>query len=319
MIPAGEDGAHSKLQILPTGIFAALPTPCRDDGTPFIERFDPLVDFLAQAGLRGICMGGATAEYLAYSVDERARMLHHVASRTHGRLPIIFGVGGESYRQVSSLIQAAADAGSSGLLLPAPAYFPYDPDDLFEFMTRAAVSSPLPVLLYLIPQFNGDVGIDNALRLIKTIPNIAGIKDSSGLRTNLVSFAEAKQHSQFLFFSGSDEFLLDALAHGADGAISGAASALPELILGIYRSHESGRIAEARKLQALLNEFIAAIEEIPVPWGIRWAIEARGFSIGPPIWPMSKRRQSQGAAFRNWFRSWWPRCNERCSEALSAE
>ncbi|MGH9446333.1 MAG: dihydrodipicolinate synthase family protein, partial [Terriglobia bacterium] len=109
-----------------------------------------------------------------------------------------------------------------------------------------------------------------------------------------------------------------ALTDGADGAISGVASACPELILGIYRARELGRTDEARRLQALLNEFIAAIAEFPVPWGIRWAIEARGFPIGPPIWPMSKRRQSQGAAFQHWFRSWWPGCNEQCSQALPA-
>ncbi|MGH9446821.1 MAG: dihydrodipicolinate synthase family protein, partial [Terriglobia bacterium] len=157
--------------MLPPGIFAALPTPCDDDGAISLERLDPLVDFMVEAGVNGICIGGATGEYLAYSIDERAGMLRHAANRIGGRLPVIFGAGGESYRQVNWLIQAAGDAGASSVLLPAPAYFRYDPDDLVEFITRTALSSALPALLYLIPQFNGDIGIDNALHLVKTVPN----------------------------------------------------------------------------------------------------------------------------------------------------
>jgi 4-hydroxy-tetrahydrodipicolinate synthase len=307
------------LQILPRGIVAALPTPCRDDGAPSVELIDPLVDFLAQTSLKGLCIGGATAEYLAYSPGERTEMLRHLLTRVQGRLPVIFGVGGESYRQVIWLIEAAPEAGATTLLLPAPAYFRYGADDLVEITTRAASMSSLPVLMYLIPQFSGDLGIQNALGLVKSVPNIAGIKDSSGLQSNLNSMAQAKQQFQFSFFCGSDDLLLDALIHGADGAISGVASACPELILAIYQAHELGRIDEARRLQRLLDEFIAAIGDFPVPWGIRWAIEARGFSIGSAIWPLNARRQSQALAFRHWFTSWWPACKEHCSQTVSAK
>lgn len=317
MCPAEAEVTDSQLPTLPKGIFAALPTPCREDGTPYIECLDPLVDSLAGTGLTGICIGGATGEYLAYSLDERARMLDHLATRTRSRMPIIFGVGGESYRQVSWLIQTASGSGASSLLLPAPAYFRYDSNDLTEMVSCAAAASRLPVLLYLIPQFNGEISIEDALGLIKTAPNIAGVKDSSGHRASLLSLAEAKRRIPFSWFSGSDDVLLDALIHGADGAISGVASACPELVLGIYRTHEQGQMDEARQLQMYLNEFIIAIGEFPVPWGIRWAIEARGFSIGPPIWPVSARREAQAKAFQNWFASWWPRCNELCSQVLS--
>jgi 4-hydroxy-tetrahydrodipicolinate synthase len=310
---------QSDLPALPTGVFAALPTPCQEDGTPSFERLDPLLDFLMQAGLNGVCIGGATGEYLAYSPEERAAMLRHVVSRADSRLPVIFGAGGEAFRQVISFIKAAVDAGASAVLIPAPAYFRYDADDLIEFITRAASISSLPVLLYLIPQFNGDIGVENALRLVQTVPNVKGVKDSSGLRGSLDALTEAKRRTPLLFFSGSDDLLLDALARGADGAISGAASAIPEVVVGIYRSHASGRTAEARQLQALLNEFIAAIGDFPVPWGIRWAVEARGFSIGPPILPMSKRRQSQRSGFQDWFKSWWSQCSEQCTHALAAQ
>lgn len=314
MIPDGEQVRRTQL---PGGVFAALPTPCRDDGLPAVERLDPLVDFLVEAGLQGICIGGATAEYLAYSKGERADMLRHVARRTGDRIPVIFGVGGESYRQVTWLIQSASDLGAASLLLPSPAYFQYEADDLVEFTARAASKSSLPVLLYLIPQFSGDMGVENALTLVKNMPNVAGIKDSSGLRSSLAIWARARLELPFLFFSGSDDLLLEALNHGADGAISGVASACPELILAIYHAHKFGRIGEAGQLQSLLNEFIAAIGEFPVPWGIRWAIEARGFPMGPPIWPMNTKRQTQATGFRNWFASWWPRCKERCYRELS--
>ena len=44
------------------GLFAAVATPIHDDGRFDEAGFDRLVDFLVEAGVDGICIGGATGD-----------------------------------------------------------------------------------------------------------------------------------------------------------------------------------------------------------------------------------------------------------------
>lgn len=296
--------------MLSEGVYAALLTPSCEAG----ERgFDRLIEACAQSGVRGLCVGGATGEYLAYSVEERSALFRRVAERSSRRLAFIAGIGAERSAHSLQLAQAAAREGASAVLLPCPSYFQYDADDLVEFVHNTARHCPVPVLLYHIPQFNQDPGLEELLRLIETVPDIVGIKDSSGSHDNLAVIAAAKKRFPMTFFCGSDDLLHAALAAGADGAISGIASACPELMTALYRESAQGRDREAIFLQGLVNEFAAAIGKFPVPWGIRWASQARGFDLGPVNWPLSETRKNDARAFQQWFESWW----QNCAQALS--
>ena len=86
-----------------SGVFAAMPTPFGPDGLPDVKGLDSLVDFLLDAGLDGLCVGGATGEYAAFGPNDRIRLFRHVAERVGGRLPLIFGVGAENSGQVLRL------------------------------------------------------------------------------------------------------------------------------------------------------------------------------------------------------------------------
>lgn len=297
------------------GVYAAVLTPPREDGQ---RDFDRLIDCLAASGVCGVCVGGATGEYLAYSPEERSAFFRHVAQCCNGRLPFIAGIGAERSAHSLQLAEAAAREGASAVLLPSPSYFQYDAGDLVEFIGNTARRCPLPVLLYHIPQFNRDPGLEKLLRLIETVPNIIGIKDSSGSREGLAVIGAAKTRFPMKFFCGSDDLLLDAMAAGADGAISGIATACPELVIALYRESARGRDRQASFLQGLVNEFSAAIGKFPVPWGIRWAVQARGFDLGPVNWPLSEKRKNDAEAFQRWFEPWWRNCT-RALERLEEE
>jgi dihydrodipicolinate synthase/N-acetylneuraminate lyase len=302
-----------------SGVFGALPTPFGDDGRPDLESLDPIVDFLVASGLDGLCVGGATGEYVACSVEDRAHLFRRVAERAKGRVPLIYGVGAGTTSQVICLAEVAAECGGIAVLVPPPFYFQYRPKDLVDILREVSANLPLPVLLYYIPQFTGRFDLREALRLIESTPNIAGIKDSSGSRKNLPLLARAKARFPMLYFSGDDALLFEAHRHGADGAISGVAAACPELLVAIEKAHRAGRRDRAKALQALLDEFIAQASAFPTPWGIKLALEARGFRVGPLSWPAGARMQSRMAKFREWFAPWMAHCLKVCSEDVSAK
>ncbi|MGH9469518.1 MAG: dihydrodipicolinate synthase family protein [Terriglobia bacterium] len=284
------------------GVFAALPTPYGEDGAPRVDRLYPILDFLLERGITGFCLGGATGEYAACSVEERCTIFRSAARRLNGCATFILGVGGEHYGHVLRLGRVAAECGASAVLLPPPSFFPYDPADLVDFIRQAATELPLPVIFYNIPQFTDSLALRDVLLLADTVPNLAGIKDSSGAPENLPVLREAKAKLAFLI--GSDDLLVSALEQGADGIISGTASACPELIQAVYEAFRSGEAGKARSLESLLNEFLARIAAFPPAWAIKLALSARGIEMGTLSWPMGERLRRKAQEFQEWFRAW---------------
>jgi len=283
------------------GVFAALPTPFGPEGNPLWEALDALVDFGLDRGLKGLCLGGATGEYAACSVEHRLEMFQRVAHRVKGRAQLICAVGGEHAGQVRQLARAAVDCGAIALLFPPPGFLPYAQNDLVDFMGQVSADLPLPVLLYNIPQCTRDLGLANVLRLIATVPNIIGLKDSSGHKPNLTEIQAAQAQGPMVFMIGSDDLLREAFEHGAVGSISGIAGACPELILPVYEALRAGRKEQARALQARLDEFISHIRDFPSPWAMKLALQVRGLEMGSLAWPMGPDLSRKARNFQDWL------------------
>jgi len=98
--------------------------------------------------------------------------------------------------------------------------------------------------------------------------------------------------------------LLDALQAGWSGTVSGIGCFVPELILAVYRSHRSGETERAARLQAELNALIKEVVRLPIPWGVRACLDARGVSCGPMHLPLSPARREQIAALGGWLGGW---------------
>ncbi len=283
------------------GVFAALPTPFGPDGSPLWEALDALVDFGLDGGLKGLCLGGATSEYAASSVEHRIEMFQRVARRVKGRAQLICAIGAEHAGQLRQLACAAADCGAIALLFPPPGFLPYAQDDLVDFMGQVSADLPLPVLIYHIPQCTSDLGMANVLRLIATVPNIIGLKDSSGDKPNLAVIQAARAQGPMVFLIGSDDLLLEAIERGAVGSISGIASACPELVLPIYEALRAGEREKAHKLQTRLDEFIFRIRDFPSPWAMKLALQVRGLEMGCLAWPMGPNLCQKAQKFQDWF------------------
>ncbi len=296
-----------------SGVYAALPTPFKSDGSCDVGRLDPIIDFLMQAGINGVCVGGATSEYASCDLRERERIFYRAVRRVNGRLAVFMGIGAENRGQVFHLGKVAADCGAKAALLPPPVFFQYASEDLADFLAEVAGQLPLPVILYHIPQFTAPLGLRHILGLIEIVPNITGVKDSSGLARNLVVWERAKKRNNVRIFCGNDRLFQDALVHGADGAISGIAAFCPELLTAIYRAHHSGQAEKCQALQKLLLEVVRRVDRLPAIWGIKIALEVRGYALGPLGWKAGARLQGEIEGFKRWFQGWLPVCLQDCA------
>jgi len=287
------------------GVSAAVLTPRLADESVDVASLRALIEFLMDRGITSFAMNGATGEY-CYTTPEQLRLiLRTVKEASGGAAKIVCGVGAAGAHGTQQLIRVAEEAGVQALLLPMPYFFIYQQQDVEAFSRTMAASTELPILLYNLPQFAGELQPVTARRLITEVPNIIGIKDSSG---SLDILTDLTQHRiDAVRIIGNDSVYVPALRDKiCDGVISGVACVLPELMLGIESLRERADSAGMAEYTRLLDEFIEKLLLFPTPWGLKFMAQARGIftpQIGLPL--SGHRRESSDHAIE-WLRAWLP-------------
>src|SRR5258708_31881312 len=95
---------------------------------------------------------------------------------------LIAGSGAESTAETIERTKRAAELGYDAALIKTPYYYKnaYKPDVLLAHYRRVADESPIPVMLYSIPQFTGIPLSAADVAALAEHPNLIGLKDSSG-------------------------------------------------------------------------------------------------------------------------------------------
>jgi 4-hydroxy-tetrahydrodipicolinate synthase len=256
--------------------------------------------------VEGLVVGGGTAEYPHFDLEDRKRLIAAAARRASGKVLLLAGIGASTIFATLELGRAARDLGCNGLLLPMPHFFHYEQQDLKAFCSTVSRELRTPLILYNLPAFTNPLDSETAIQLLHEEEHIVGVKDSSGDRQNLWRLAQARGDNAFSLIVGDDALALDALEAGWDGIISGIACFVPELVLSQFRNFQGGDVGAARHFQALLDQLIEEVIKLPIPWGIRLGLEIRGIPNGPLPLPLSALRKQQIADYRDWLAHWLP-------------
>ncbi len=286
------------------GLYVAIVTPWAPGEKVNETALRRHLEMLLAAGVDGIGVGGSTGEFPRLEINERRRLLRTVLDVVGGRVPVLAGVGHASLDGTLALL--AGSAGAAAAVVPPPYYFPYRQPEVLAFYRRVAAAAELPVFIYNIPQFTTGVEPATARELLSS-GLCAGIKDSSGDMAMLNALAAERRHTPFVFFCGRDEYLVQALELGADGALSGVAACAPEPLVALCRAFHAGDTAAVAQAHQLVAEFIARMDGFPAPVGIRIALEARGIAVGPHAVPLAPETEQRAREFRRWLEEWFPR------------
>ena len=277
----------SRRSISLKGIFPPLTTPFATDGSVELQALAANVQKYNGTGLAGYVVVGSTGESVYLSEDEKVKIWERVRGAADSEKVLIAGTGCEGTAETIALTQRAAGLGYQAALVRTPAYFkPQMTAAALERHFRAlADESPIPVLIYSVPQFTGlKVEAPLVARLAEH-PNIAGIKESSG-DVKLVGDLIALVPPEFQVLVGSASTLYPSMVLGAQGAILAVACALPELCVELYRAVCAGEHARARALQQRLLEPTAAVTSRFGIAGLKFAMELRGYVGGAPRAPL---------------------------------
>ncbi len=270
-----------------SGVYAALTTPFAADDSVAIANLKQNIQRYNATGLAGYAVQGSTGESVLLSRAEWDSVLVAAKEAASPQKKLIAGTGVESTAETISRTKRAAELGYDAALVKTPYYYKpvYKPDVFIAHYRRVADASPIPVLLYSVPQFTGISLEAPEVAVLAEHPNIVGIKESSG-HVQRVAEMIAATPASFQVLTGGAGVLLPSVTVGAKGAILALASALPEKCAELYELTQRGQLETARELQkTLLRASKLIASELGIA-GVKFVMDQRGYFGGLPRLPL---------------------------------
>lgn len=279
------------------GIIVPLVTPFTKSeklDRPALRR---LIRHVLDGGAHGVLVAGSTGESYALSCEEKKTLLEWTLEEVNGRVPVLAGCGANSTRDMLKLVRMAESAGADVATILTPYFLKPNVTEICGYFTAAAKATRLPVTLYNHPLRTGFNIQPAAIEKLCRVPNIAGVKDSSGNMANTIEYLLAAQpRPDFSVLLGMDALLVAGMVMGCRGAVTASANVMPRLMVDIYDAFQAGDLDRARQLQLKVYPFRKAFALGTFPNLIKEALTQVGVPCGKcraPAGEMSKEEKRQ--------------------------
>ncbi|MDZ7838202.1 MAG: dihydrodipicolinate synthase family protein [Actinomycetota bacterium] len=269
---------------IPEGVIVAMLTPFDEKGKINEVEVRRFVNFLIDKGVDGLFPVASCGEYTHMDMGERKFLIDVVVDEARGRVDVIPGSGATCYHKSIEIANYAKEKGCSGVVLHGPYFFQNTKEVVEGHLRKVAESVDIPIYLYNIPFFANEVTPQMAENLCN-MPNVVGIKDSSGNMVNVMNLIEMtrKVNPDFKVLVGAEEILLPALMMGGKGCMTATAGIMPEFMVGMYNSFLNKNTQNAYNLQFAILPLIREMKSVNFPQGFKEALDLRGIKTGPPM------------------------------------
>jgi 4-hydroxy-tetrahydrodipicolinate synthase len=257
-----------------SGVWLPIITPFKDGEIDY-AGYERLVDHYVRAGVSGVIPLGTTGESPTIDEAETEALVELTVATVAGRVPILIGVGGNDTRKVVKAVKRLQQHAVQGVLSVCPYYNRPSQDGMREHFTRVAEATDRPILIYNIPYRTGVNLTNETLLALAQVPNIAGVKDSSGLIAQSLELLRQRPPG-FAVLTGEDAFFYTMLAHGGDGGILASAHVETATFLSVYERMAANDHQGALKAWSRLEPMVPLLFKEPNPVPIKHCLWRQG-------------------------------------------
>ena len=283
-----------KFDLQGTGV--ALVTPFHKQGTIDFTSLGRLIDHTIEGGVDYVVCLGTTSEYPTLSSQEQLAVIEFTIEKVENRVPVVLGMGGNDTRSLVDKIRQTDMSSIAAILSVAPYYNKPNQKGLYAHYKAIAEASNTPIILYNVPGRCGvNMTAETTLQLANDFSNIIGIKEASGNMAQCMEILANKPQG-FTVVSGEDALVLPMIALGAQGVISVAANAYPNIMSELVTHSLKSNMKKARAVHEKLLPFSNAIFDEGNPTGIKAALEIMGIcqnNLRLPLVKSSKQLYSK--------------------------
>lgn len=273
-----------------TGIGVAIVTPFHEDMSIDWESFEKLINFWIENKINYLVVLGTTGESATVHGKEKQEVFSFVNKITHGRIPLVAGIGGNYTQEIINAFATIDLQGYDAILSVSPFYNKPSQEGIFQHYKGLNDATPLPIIMYNVPGRTGqNISVDTTLRIAAACKNIFATKEASGNFDQINRILKHKP-DDFMVISGNDGDTLPMIACGAKGLISVAANAYPAEFAEMVNLCLHGNFAEALPIHLKYIDVINSMFAEGSPSGVKQYMAEMGLCknvMRLPVVPVS--------------------------------
>jgi 4-hydroxy-tetrahydrodipicolinate synthase len=232
------------------GVIPPMISPLTESGGVVdIDAVGRVANYILNGGCSGLFVLGGTGEGAWLSTSQRNDIVTASVRAAAGRAPVLVGVMLPGTAPVRDAALQAADAGADALVVGSPYYFGVDAASQQRHVEAILSATPLPVLLYNIPQCTHTPLARETVHALAAEPRILGVKDSWGDMPYFQSLLTLKlKRPSFRVLQGHEHAAMASLLLGADGLIPGLGNVAPRVMVDLVKAARAGDVATCQRL-----------------------------------------------------------------------
>ena len=230
-----------------SGVFPAVTTQFNDDFSINLDKTHQVISNVIRDGVSGLVVCGSVGENTSLTAEEKIAVTEVAVDASRGRVPVICGVAEFTSVQAAKVANAVRKVGVDGVMLMPALVYGSKPFETAEHYRYVAKNADVPLMVYNNPPiYKNDVTPD-ILATLTDCDNIVCFKDSSGDTRRFTDLRNAVG-DRFVLFAGLDDVVVESIAVGAEGWISGMSNAFPREGETLFRLAKQQRYEEAMAL-----------------------------------------------------------------------
>ncbi|MGX9295837.1 4-hydroxy-tetrahydrodipicolinate synthase [Tsukamurella paurometabola] len=270
-----------------TGLHVPLVTPFAADGTVDLGSLERLAHETLAAGADGLLALGTTGEPATLTPAERAAVIDRIGGVcAEHRAVFTVGVGTNATDDTAAALRRI-DGRAGFALVVVPYYTRPSEAGVIEHYRRVAAASPVPVIVYDVPQRTGRTLSLDTLLALAAIDGVGGFKHAAGGVTEttvrLLAAINTATPGAVSVLAGDDPFVGALLALGGHGAISACANVAAGEFAALVAAWREHRLEEARVIGGALAGLAAALFAEPNPTVIKGVLASQGRIATPAV------------------------------------
>jgi len=238
------------------------------------DSFLKILEFQVKEGIKNFVLCSTTGENPTLT-DKEFEMIcqsfEDFRTQNPQALKMILATGSFSTQRAVEKTKKAKEFGADAVLVVVPYYNKPPQKGLVCHFEKVALATPLPVILYNVPQRSACSLSVESIKTLSRIDNIIGIKEATG---DISFMKKIKQEldPDFLLLSGDDSTCVEFFNEGGHGAISAGANLVAKELIELFQAQPEERITLFKKYKTFFEELFKETN----PIGIKQILHSEG-------------------------------------------
>ncbi|RWJ04478.1 MAG: dihydrodipicolinate synthase family protein [Mesorhizobium sp.] len=267
------------------GVFPAVTTKLNEKGDLDLAATQSSIERLIRGGVSGVIILPMLGENASLTPDEKEKVIRAAKEVVSGRVPLLSGLAEISSDSAVETARKFQSFGVEGLMAFPSIAYKSDARETSAWYRNLAAGCDLPIMIYNNPIAYGVDVTPEILRTLEDVDQIVCIKEESGDIRRVTDLYNAFG-DRFAVFCGVDDLILESLALGVTGWVSGMTNAWPEECVRIFDLGRAEKFAGARELYRIMTPAFHLDTSVKLVQNIKLA---EHLVCGAPEWTRAPR------------------------------